>query len=76
MSPYRGRVVEAIFFEAGDDAVAKVLERPVHEDGRSEFVWLRLSNGDLILGVFPCGDTYFEVESLVERDYKAAFDAR
>lgn len=27
-------------------------------DGRSNWVWLRLANGDLILGVFPQGDTY------------------
>lgn len=31
-------------------------------DGRSEYCWVRLANGDLILGVFPCGDTYFSVE--------------
>lgn len=27
-------------------------------DGRSNWVWLRLANGDLVLGVFPQGDTY------------------
>jgi len=31
-------------------------------DGRSQYYWFRLSNGDLILGVYPCGDTYFETE--------------
>ncbi len=31
-------------------------------DGRSNWVWLRLPNGDLALGVFPQGDTYFDVE--------------
>lgn len=31
-------------------------------DGRSNWVWLRLPNGDLILGVFPQGDAYFAVE--------------
>ena len=31
-------------------------------DGRSEWRWFRLPNGDLILGVFPQGDTYFAVE--------------
>jgi hypothetical protein len=30
-------------------------------DGRSDFVWLRLPNGDLILGVWPQGDTYLTV---------------
>lgn len=28
------------------------------EEGRSQFVWVRLPNGDLILGVFPQGGTY------------------
>ena len=31
-------------------------------DGRSEFMWVRLANGDLILGVYPQGETYFAVE--------------
>lgn len=31
-------------------------------DGRSPWVWLRLPNGDLILGIFPQGETYFAVE--------------
>ena len=31
-------------------------------DGRSGFMWIRLRNGDLILGVFPEGDTYFKYE--------------
>lgn len=31
-------------------------------DGRSEYCWLRLPNGDLMLGVFPCGDTYLAAE--------------
>lgn len=31
-------------------------------DGRSNWVWVRLANGDLILGVFPQGETYFAVE--------------
>lgn len=29
--------------------------------GRSKFEWLRLQNGDLILGVWPHGDTYESV---------------
>ncbi len=32
------------------------------EDGRSPWVWLRLPNGDLFLGVFPQGDTYLDCE--------------
>jgi hypothetical protein len=48
---------------ARPEAVEKVLSAPVGTgDGRSEWVWLRLTNGDLILGVFPQGDTYVELE--------------
>ena len=32
------------------------------DDGRSNWVWVRLRNGDLILGVFPQGETYEAVE--------------
>lgn len=31
-------------------------------DGRSQWVWCRLPNGDLMLGVFPQGDTYLDHE--------------
>lgn len=31
--------------------------------------WIRLANGDLILGVFPCGETYFDIEKAVEADW-------
>ena len=48
---------------ASPDAVRTVLDAPEGTpDGRSEYVWLRLANGDLILGVFPRGDTYLGVE--------------
>jgi len=31
-------------------------------DGRSNWVWVMLPNGDWVLGVFPQGDTYLETE--------------
>lgn len=31
-------------------------------DGRSEWLWIRLSNGDLILGCYPQGETYMACE--------------
>lgn len=31
-------------------------------EGRSNWMWVRLANGDLILGVYPQGDTYFSTE--------------
>lgn len=41
--------------------VKAVLDRaPVGHDSRSDFKWIRLANGDLILGVYPQGDTYLE----------------
>lgn len=51
------------------DSVQYVLSLPVSDMGRSRFEWIRLVNGDLILGVFPRGDGYFSVEKLVEKDF-------
>ena len=31
------------------------------EDCRSDWVWIRLANGDLCLATFPYGDTYLHV---------------
>lgn len=53
----------AYIHPASQEAVDFVLaakEGDTH--GRSEYVWVRLSNGDLILGVFPRGDTYLGCE--------------
>lgn len=48
---------------ASEQSVHTVLSSEVDTgNGRSEWAWLRLPNGDLMLGVFPQGDTYFEVE--------------
>lgn len=48
---------------ASPEAVATVLAASEDdEEGRSQFMWLRLANGDLMLGVFPQGGTYFGVE--------------
>jgi len=48
---------------ASQEAVDLVLAADVEdEDGRSEWLWIRLANGDLILGVMPQGETYFETE--------------
>jgi hypothetical protein len=49
---------------ASPTSVSLVLSKDENDDdGRSNWVWVRLSNGDLILGVFPQGDTYCEVEA-------------
>jgi hypothetical protein len=41
-------------------------------DTRSDWQWVRLANGDLMLATFPQGDTYFDFEVAVETDFKAA----
>lgn len=49
--------------DASEEYVELVLNKDAdHQDGRSDWKWIRLSNGDLILGVYPYGDTYFECE--------------
>jgi hypothetical protein len=48
---------------ASKASVDLVLNSPLEgQDGRSDWCWIRLPNGDLFLGVFPQGDTYFAVE--------------
>ena len=58
------------------EAIMAMEAHPHHEagpaDGRSEFLWIRTSDGDLILGSFPYGDSYFDIEHLVENDFDAA----
>lgn len=57
-----GNVI-ATMKDASPEAVKLVVNAdPDSDDGRSQWVWLRLQNGDLILGVFPQGDTYCDVE--------------
>lgn len=48
--------------DASEEMALKVLQSPVSDNGRSNFCWFRLANGDLVLGVYPCGDMYFETE--------------
>jgi hypothetical protein len=46
--------------DAAPEAVTEVLAAdPNDEDGRSQWVWMRFPNGDLVLATFPQGDTYF-----------------
>lgn len=46
------------------DAVLKA--SPTSGEGRSPWVWVRLPNGDLLLGVFPQGDMYCEMEKAAQ----------
>lgn len=49
------------------DAIQVLNADPHSMDGRSNWVWVRLQNGDLILGVFPQGDTYSLMEDADRR---------
>lgn len=58
----------ATVHEASPQMVEYVLGLPMEPEngtadyGRSNWVWVRLQNGDLFLGTFPQGDDYFAVE--------------
>lgn len=55
--------VIATVHPASPESVALVAAASENDpDGRSQPMWIRLPNGDLILGVYPQGDTYFECE--------------
>lgn len=49
--------------EAVQYMVAQPVDGPEGMDGRSEWLWVRLPNGDLMCGFFPHGDSYFEHEA-------------
>lgn len=62
---YEGKDTTHIGYEQDvrDLALAeRILAMPVGADTRSSLKWFRLANGGLILGVYPCGDAYFETE--------------
>jgi len=75
---YAGGAI-AWFHPASDESVALVLGKdPDDDDGRSEWVWVRLENGDLLLGTFPQGEAYFEVEvdaDMAGHVYQPPFDS-
>lgn len=48
-----------------EDKFWELLNRdPRVDDTRSQVLQVRLPNGDLILGFYPQGDSYFEIEGL------------
>ncbi len=54
--------VLATNIDAKREDVDFLLSQPVDNwDGRSDWRWVRLQNGDLMLAVFPCGETYFYI---------------
>ena len=59
--------MQVLIHPATKEAVKTIMEAPLETgDGRSEWMFLRLPNGDLFLGVFPQGDTYLAVEADAE----------
>lgn len=51
--------------DASQEDANYVLAQPVDLDGRSDWKWVRLTDGSLILGVYPCGDTYIEMSDKI-----------
>ncbi len=49
-------------YPAQREDVDYVLNQDIEDDGRSDWTWVRLQDGTLILGIFPRGDTYFAIE--------------
>lgn len=52
------------WLQKANPEIAKIVldAAPETEDGRSDWYWLRLANGDLMLATFPRGATYFDTE--------------
>lgn len=46
---------------ASQDKAEMVIRQPVGPDGRSEWSWFILANGDVILGCFPRGNTFEQI---------------
>lgn len=58
-----GRVIASIHPASARSVNEVISADPKSDDGRSPWMWIRLPNGDLILGVFPQGDTYSRMEA-------------
>lgn len=74
----RDMFIAASFPMRNADTIVKLLETEPDDstdDGRSEWRWLRLADGDLMVGFWPQGDTYMDLEVEVEADYAAAAES-
>lgn len=61
-------------YPASPESVTQLLSMPIF-DGRSEWKWFTLANGDLVLGFYPQADGqdgYYTTEAQRDLDY---FDA-
>ncbi len=52
--------------------VARLIAQPEDEDGRSEWRWLHLDSGDLMVGFFPRGNSYSDCEQAFTDDWQLA----
>lgn len=57
-----GRVLASVRPASAESVGIVITADEDSPDGRSNWVWVRLANGDLILGLYPQGDTYMETE--------------
>lgn len=64
-----------LHFPMSREAVDMVLNLPIgdEDDGRSEWRWFRLNNGDLICGFFPQAGGYERCEVPCQEDYELVF---
>jgi hypothetical protein len=53
---------------ASEETTNAALFAPEHGDGRSEFKWLLLVNGDLALVVYPQGALYEKITDMLKRE--------
>lgn len=59
--------LDVLIHPAPDRVVEAVLAAPIGTgDGRSPWMFLRLPNGDLMIGVFPQGDTYMKIDDAAQ----------
>lgn len=54
-----------------EGAIQVILASAEEENGitRSEWQWIRLANGDLILGVYPQDELYSSIEEIAHKDF-------
>ena len=57
------RVIASIHPASAESVKLVLAADEKDDDGRSPWMWVRLPNGDLILGVYPQGDTYLQLEA-------------
>lgn len=65
ISTLESNVLIATVDDADEQLAAEVIAAPLDDDGRSRWMWVRLANGDLMLGLFPHGGTYDRISQRI-----------